>query len=194
MRRWFPVFARSGTLGPMRWFVVLALSTLFLSSVASAQETTYAAQMRSAMDAVSRDRDGAMRTLREAIAADPSRPDAYCVLAEAYRIASDYTSALDNFQTCLTVSRSAHSTSWAARAAHGVASTFERMGTEHLSDARNAWLAYERLTEDPLVLTEIGREREAVIDAITALAERVAVVRGRIADREAAAAAAAGSR
>jgi hypothetical protein len=177
----------------MRWSVLFVFSTLLFSSVASAQETTYAARMRSAMDAASRDRDGAMRTLREAITADPSRPDAYCVLAEVYRLGTDYTSALDNFQQCLTVSRSAHSSGWAARAAHGVASTFERMGTEHLSDARNAWLAYERLTEDPLVLPEIGRERESVIDTITALAERVAVVRGRIADREAAAAAAAGS-
>jgi len=178
----------------MRWSVLagsLVFSTLLLSSGAGAQEVTYAARMRTAMDAVSSDRDGAMRSLREAIAADPSRADAYCVLGEVYRIANDFTSALDNFQTCLTVARSAHSTAWTARAAHGVASTFERMGPDHLSDARNAWLAYERLTEDPLVLPEIGREREAVIDALTALAERVTIVRGRIADREAVAAAAA---
>lgn len=178
----------------MRLGLGLALSlATCLPTVALAQEaeTTYEMRIRSALDLVASDRDGAMRGLREAVAQDPSRPDAYCYVAEIYRLQSDLTSALDNFQTCLNVARTAHSTSFAARGAHGVASTFERMGAEHLADARNAWTTYSRLTEDPLVFPEIAREREAAIDALGTLAERSAVVRGRIADREAAARAAA---
>ena len=179
-----------------RFFLALSMVVCVpaLAVPARAQELTYEARVRAALDQASSDRETALRGFREAVAADPSRADGYCYIAELYRVANDFTSALDNFQTCLNVARTSHSTSWAARGAHGVASTFERMGAEHVSDARNAWLAYERLTEDPLVFPEIGREREAVIDVITALAERVAIVRGRIADREAVAAAAAAAR
>ena len=174
---------------------VAALVLLLLPTVALAQDAapTYEARIRTALDASTSDRAGAMRGFREAVAQDPSRPDAYCYLAEVYRLQADFTSALDNFQTCLTVARTAHSTAFAARGAHGVALTLERLGPEHLANARAAWTAYERLTEDPLVFPEIGREREAAIDAVVALAERSAVVAGRIRDRDAIAAAAASS-
>lgn len=170
---------------------ILAVLLLVPAGALAQDEPTYAMRIRSALDLVASDRDGAMRGFREAVAADPSRPDAYCYVAEVYRLNSDFTSALDNFQTCLNIARTAHSTSFAARGAHGVAATFERMGAEHIADARNAWIAYERLTEDPLVFPEIARERQAVIDALVSSGERAAVVRGRIADRVAAAAAAA---
>lgn len=169
-----------------------ALAALIVPAGALAQdEPTYDMRIRSALDLVGSNREGAMRGFREAVAADPSRPDAYCYVAEVYRLNADFTSALDNFQTCLNIARTAHSTSFAARGAHGVASTFERMGADHFADARNAWTAYERLTEDPLVFPEIARERQAVIDAVVSSGERAAVVRGRIADRVAVAAAAA---
>ena len=171
------------------------LPALALPALATAQDAgpSYDTRIRTALDLVTTNREGAMRGFREAVAQDPSRPDAYCYLAQAYRLGGDLTSALDNFQTCLNVARTAHSTSFAARGAHGVASTFERLGPEHLADARNAWTAYARLSEDPLVFPEIGREREAAIDAVTALAERSAPVRTRIRDRAAAAAAPTGS-
>lgn len=173
--------------------VSLALGASLPASARAQGETTYEMRIRRALDAASSDRSGAMSAFREAISQDPTRPDAYCYVAELHRLAGDLTSALDNFQTCMTVARTARSTSFAARGAHGVALTFERMGAEHRADARNAWQAYERLTEDPLVFPEIGREREAAIDAVVALAERAAAVRQRIADREAAAAASGGS-
>ena len=83
----------------MRLGLGLALSlATCLPTVALAQEaeTTYEMRIRSALDLVASDRDGAMRGLREAVAQDPSRPDAYCYVAEIYRLQSDLTSALDD--------------------------------------------------------------------------------------------------
>lgn len=168
------------------------LLTALLAAPALAQET-YEAQVRSALDAIGRgDRDGGVRGLREAIAATPSRPDAICYLAEAFRIAGDLTGALDNFNMCLSVARSANDRGFVARAMHGVASTFERMPDEHLNDAREAWLAYQRYCDmNPTVgHASIGRDRVTAIDTVMELERVTAEIRGRIEARARAGAAA----
>lgn len=168
-----------------------ALLTLLLGSLAStaAAQTptdatpTYEAQVRSGLDALTRgDRDAGMRSLRDAIAANPSRPEAICYLAEAFRANGDLTGALDNFNTCLTIARSANDTAFVARAMHGVASTFERMPEEHVNDARAAWLAYTRYCEMNVGVghPEIGRNRVTAIDTVIELGRVTAEVRARI--------------
>src|SRR5688572_10805625 len=74
---------------------------------AAAAGPTYAARIRSALDRSTSDRAAAMDGFLEATADDPSRPDAYCYIGELHRLNGDFTQALDNFQTCLNVSRTA---------------------------------------------------------------------------------------
>lgn len=166
----------------------LLVLTLLLAPVeALAQSSSsYATQVRSGLDALARGtRDAGMRSLREAIASDPSRPEAICYLAEAFRLQGDLTGALDNFNMCLNVARAARDHAFVGRAMHGVASTFERMPDEHLDDAREAWLAYARYCDmNPGAgHPEIGRARVTAIDTVTELGRVSAEVAGRIAER-----------
>ena len=159
---------------------------LFGALTAEAQATTYEARVRqAAVQIATGNREGGLTALRTAVADSPSRPEAICYIAEAYRIGGDFVAALDNFQTCLRVARSASSPAFIARAMHGVASTFERM-PEHLTDARTAWLEYARYVDGAtsVASAQIGRDRVTAID-VAAEQERVYVdVRQRIADRE----------
>jgi tetratricopeptide (TPR) repeat protein len=170
----------------LRTALLAALASLFVLSAASAvvaQEPTYETQVRSGLDALVRgDRDAGMRSLREAIATNPSRPEAICYLAEAFRVQGDLTGALDNFNMCLNVARSARDTHFVGRAMHGVASTFERMPVEHLNDAREAWLAYTRYCEMNVGVghPEIGRNRVTAIDTVIELGRVTEEVRARI--------------
>jgi len=169
--------------------IALVLSVLLVASPALAQ--TYPTQVRSGLDALSRgDRDAGLRSLREAVATDPSRPDAVCYLAEAFRMSGDLTGALDNFSMCLTIARAANDRPFTARAMHGVASTFERMPDEHLTDAREAWLAYTRFCESNTGVghPEIGRARVTAIDTVIELGRVSTEVAGRIEARSRAAA------
>jgi hypothetical protein len=174
----------------LRLALVLVLSS---AAPALAQAPTYEARVRTALDTISRgDRDGGVRGLREAIAESPSRPEAICYLAEAFRLAGDLTGAIDNFNMCLNVARSANDRGFVARAMHGVASTFERMPDEHLNDAREAWLAYQRYCEaNPTVgHATLARDRVTAIDTVIELGRVAGEVRTRIEARAAAAAAA----
>jgi uncharacterized protein HemY len=167
--------------------VLVTLASLAaLSTSAEAQTTTYEARIRSAaVQIATGDREAGLATLRTAVAESPSRPEAICYLAEAYRLGGDFVAALDNFEACLRVARSASNTAYVARAMHGVASTFERM-PEHLNDARNAWLEYARFADGAtsVASAQIGRERVSAVDVV-AEQERVYVeVRQRIAERE----------
>lgn len=168
----------------------LVFGVLVLASAPTlAQAQTYATRVRSGLDAIGRgDRDAGLRSLREAVATDPSRPDAICYLAEAFRMNGDLTGAIDNFNMCLTVARAANDRPFTARAMHGVASTFERMPDEHLNDAREAWLAYTRFCESNSVgHAEIGRARVTAIDTVIELGRVSTEVAGRIAARSRAA-------
>ncbi len=169
--------------------IALFLGVLGFASSASAQ--SYATQVRSGLDAIGRgDRDAGLRSLREAVATDPSRPDAICYLAEAFRMNGDLTGAIDNFNMCLTVARAANDRAFTARAMHGVASTFERMPDEHLNDAREAWLNYTRFCESNTGVghVEIGRARVTAIDTVIELSRVSAEVAARIEARSRAAA------
>jgi hypothetical protein len=171
--------------------LLLALALVLSSAAAArAQDPTYAVRVRSALDAIGRgDRDGGVRGLREAIANEPSRPDAICYLAETFRMGGDLTGAIDNFQMCLSVARAANDLGFVARAMHGVASSFERLPDEHLNDAREAWLAYQRFSEaNPSVgHASIGRDRVTAIDTVIELERLTAEVGARIEARRLAA-------
>lgn len=186
----------SGTLGAMRT-LLLAAALLGLASTASAQVAssvhaptpstpTYEQRVRTALGMIATgDRATAMTGLREAIALQPTRPEAMCALAEGYRAGGDFTAALDNFQTCLRLAREVDDVLHIARALHGVASCFERM-PEHMNDARNAWMEYARFADGAtrVASAATGRERVQAIDVVTEQ-ERVYVdVRARIAERE----------
>ncbi len=153
---------------------------------AHAQTPTYEARIREAATQIAAgDRERGLATLRTAVGENPSRPEAVCYLAEGYRLGGDFVAALDNFQTCLRIARTASNIGYVARAMHGVASTFERM-PEHLADARAAWLEYARFADGAtsVASAQIGRERVSAID-VTVEQERVYVeVRQRIAERE----------
>jgi hypothetical protein len=175
---------------PRAMIRALWLSLLLVPAAPALAQSTgassYATQVRSGLDALSRGtRDAGMRSLREAIATDPSRPEAICYLAEAFRVAGDLTGALDNFNMCLNVARSANDHAFVARAMHGVASTFERMPDEHLDDAREAWLAYARYCESNHGAghAEIGRARVTAIDTVIELGRVSTEIAGRIAER-----------
>jgi hypothetical protein len=173
--------------------LALALVLTVVLPASARAQTSYEARIRTALDTVSRgDRDGGVRGLREAIADSPSRPEAICYLAETFRMAGDLTGAIDNFNMCLNVARSANDRGFVARAMHGVASTYERMPDEHLNDAREAWLAYQRYCEaNPTVgHATLGRDRVTAIDTVLELNRVSAEVRGRIEERARAAAAA----
>ena len=164
--------------------IALVLGVLSLAASPSlAQAQTYATQVRTGLDALGRgDRDAGLRSLREAVATDPSRADAICYLAEAFRMTGDLTGAIDNFNMCLTVARASNDRPFTARAMHGVASTFERMPDEHLNDAREAWLAYTRFCESNAGVghPEIGRARVTAIDTVIELGRVSTEVHGRI--------------
>jgi hypothetical protein len=156
------------------------------ASAARAQTATYESRVRqAAVQVATGDRAAGLALLRTAVADSPSRPDAICYLAEAYRVSGDFVAALDNFEACLRVARTAGNAAFTARAMHGVASTFERM-PEHLADARAAWLEYARFADGAtsVASAQIGRERVTAVDVVTEQ-ERVYVeVRQRIAERE----------
>lgn len=183
-------------MGAMRALLpfVLCLSTLGAASfaiaptVAHAQTATpsYDSRLRAAaMQLVAGNREAGLTGLRTAVAENPSRPDAICYLAEAYRIGGDFVAALDNFEACLRVARSASNPAFTARAMHGIASTFERM-PEHLNDARTAWLEYARFADGASGVAPpgIGRERVTAIDVVTEQEHAYVEVRARIAERE----------
>jgi hypothetical protein len=178
----------------MRTALSLLVTMVTLASLAGsaeAQATTYEARIRqAAVQVASGNREAGLAALRTAVAESPSRPEAICYLAEAYRAGGDFVAALENFQACLRVARSANDVGFTARAMHGVASTFERM-PEHLTDARAAWLEYARFADGAtsVASAQIGRERVTAID-VASEQERVYVeVRQRIAERERVAAA-----
>lgn len=168
----------------MRIALVLAAFVVLSASSASAQ--TYEARVRQAIVQINAgNRDAGLAALRTAVAESPSRPDAICHLGEAYRLGGDFTAALDNFQACLRVARSASSQLFTARALHGIASTFERM-PEHLADARTAWLEYVRFADGAtgVASSQIGRERVTAIDVVSEQEHVYVEVRQRIAERE----------
>ncbi len=167
--------------------LALALALASVSSLASAQATlTYEQRIRQATEGIAHgDRAAAMASLRTAIADAPSRPDAHCILAEGYRVQSDFTASLDNFQTCLRFAREEDNLLYIARALHGVASCYERM-PEHLTDARTAWMEYAHFADGAsrVASASEGRERVQAID-VAGEQEHVYVdVRARIAERE----------
>jgi hypothetical protein len=165
---------------------LVMLSALASAASAAAQAPTYEARIRqAAVQIATGDRQTGMATLRTAVAESPSRPEAICYLAEAYRLGGDFVAALDNFQACLRVARSANNTAYVARAMHGVASTFERM-PEHLTDARTAWLEYARFADGAtsVASAQIGRERVTAIDVASEQEHVYVEVRQRIAERE----------
>ena len=185
-----PGSARRVTLRVMRP-LLLALALVSFASTASAQATpspgpSYEQTVRVATEGIAHgDRTGAMESLRTAIAESPARPDAHCILAEGYRVANDFTAALDNFQTCLRFAREQDNLLYIARALHGVASCYERM-PEHLTDARTAWMEYSHFADGAsrVASASEGRERVQAID-VASEQERVYVdVRARIAERE----------
>ncbi len=166
---------------------LVTLSFLVPTTAAEAQATTYEARVRlAAVQIVAGMRDEGMAALRTAVAESPSRPDAICYLAEAYRMGGDFVAALDNFQACLRVARASGSQAFIVRALHGVASTFERM-PEHLADARTAWLEYVRYADGAagsIANGQFGRDRVTAIDVVTEQEHVYVEVRQRIADRE----------
>ena len=167
--------------------LALALALASVSSLASAQATlTYEQRIRQATEGIAHgDRAAAMASLRTAIADAPSRPDAHCILAEGYRVQSDFTASLDNFQTCLRFAREEDNLLYIARALHGVASCYERM-PEHLTDARTAWMEYAHFADGAsrVASASEGSERVQAID-VAGEQEHVYVdVRARIAERE----------
>jgi hypothetical protein len=173
----------------MRIALSLALMLVTLAGGAAsamAQAQPYEARIReAAVQIATGDRQTGMATLRTAVAESPSRPEAICYLAEAYRLGADFVAALDNFQACLRVARSANNPAYVARAMHGVASTFERM-PEHLADARTAWLEYARFADGAasVASAQIGRERVTAIDVVSEQETVYVEVRQRIAERE----------
>jgi hypothetical protein len=177
-------------------FVLSALASTASAQVASSVTAptptpppagpTYAQRMREATEQIAHgDRAGAVGHLRDAIGAEPSRPDAHCLLAEGLRAGGDATGALESYQTCLRLARAEDNVLMIARALHGVASTYERL-PEHLADARTAWMEYSHFADGATRVAQgsIGRDRVTAIDVMTEQ-ERVYVdVRARIAERE----------
>jgi len=129
-----------------------------------------------------------MRNLRDAVAENPSLPQAYCYVGEAERVRQDSTGALDAFQTCLRFARELGDQHFVALSLHGIASTLELL-PERLQDARAAWQEYVRFADQASSYADarIGRARIEVIDAWIALETQTAEVRARIAERERAA-------
>lgn len=156
---------------------------------ADAPSASYTARVRAGMNATSHgDVASGMRNLRDAIAENPSLPQAYCYVGEAERTRQDSTGALDAFQACLRFARELDNPRFVAFALHGIASTLELL-PERLQDARTAWLEYVRFADQASSQADarIGRARIEAIDAWTTLETQTAEVRGRIAERERAA-------
>jgi tetratricopeptide (TPR) repeat protein len=146
----------------------------------------YRAHVRTGMSSfVVGDVASARHHFREALALAPSRPDALCYTAELNRGTGDLSAALDGFQDCLRFAREGNDRRFVARALHGIASTLERM-PERTADARNAWQEYVRFADGASDVADarVGRARLEVIDAWTALEQRMVEVRARIAERE----------
>lgn len=164
-------------------FVLTLLATS--GAAAQAAPTTYEGRVRQATEQIAHgDRASATTTLRAAIAEAPARAAAYCVLGEAQRVASDFQGSLESFQNCLRFARDEDDVLYIARAMHGVATAHERLG--QLTEARAAWLEYQRFAEGATRVASPtqARERVSAID-VQGEQERVYVdVRARIAERE----------
>lgn len=175
----------------------LALAMTLAASRALAQSApsndgpsvSYMARVRAGMNATAHgDVASGMRNLRDAIAENPSLPQAYCYVGEAERARQDSTGALDAFQTCLRFARELGDQHFVAVSLHGIASTLEVL-PERLQDARAAWQEYVRSADQASSHADarIGRARIEVIDAWIALEAQTTEVRARIAERERAA-------
>jgi hypothetical protein len=167
--------------------LLLAAALTTVASAASAQTApSYEQRVREATEQIAHgDRATGMASLRTAITDAPTRAEAQCALAEGLRAGGDLQGALDGFQSCLRIARSANDQLSTARALHGVASTYERM-PDHLNDARTAWMEYTHFADGAarVAPATIGRERVSAID-VAGEQERVYVdVRARIADRQ----------
>jgi tetratricopeptide (TPR) repeat protein len=132
------------------------------------------------------DRAGAVAAFREAVQAEPDRPEGTCVLAEANRMAGDFPAALEGYRACASIARTRGDVLWTSRGLAGVAWTLERM-PGRLEDARTAWQEYVRFADGAAHVAhpEIGRARITAIDQVVELERVTAEVRQRIAEREA---------
>jgi tetratricopeptide (TPR) repeat protein len=174
-------------------FLALAMSVPASAALAQnagtdAPSASYTARVRAGMNATAHgDVAAGMRNLRDAIAENPSLPQAYCYVGEAERARQDSTGALDAFQTCLRFARELGEQHFVAISLHGIASTLELL-PERLQDARTAWLEYIRFADQASSHADarIGRARIEAIDAWVTLETQTADVRARIAAREAA--------
>ncbi len=173
----------------MRALLVLALTlaSLGAGSIASAQATSYAALVgRGVSASTSGDRGGALTAFREAVQAEPTRPEAICLLAAAQRTSGDLAAALESFRACAGVARGASDPRWTGRALAGVASTLEQM-SGHLAEARTAWQEYVQFADGARAAAspEVGRARIQAIDVLTEQERVYEEVRARITEREA---------
>lgn len=176
----------TGRLALLAFVMSLPASGALAQTSPDAASASYTARVRAGMNATAHgDVAAGMRNLRDAIAENPSLPQAYCYVGEAERARQDSTGALDAFHACLRFARELGNQHFVALSLHGIASTLELL-PERLQDARTAWLEYIRFADQASSYADarIGRARVEAIDAWVTLESQTAEVRARIAARE----------
>jgi TolA-binding protein len=135
--------------------------------------------------ATSRDLDGAMSALREAIQEEPSSGMAYYYLGEVQRMREDMESALQSFDRCTSFAGAQNDALYQGRCIRAKADTLERMNGRR-DDARAAWNDYVHFADGHRQVSspEVGRARMQAIDQQLEQARAYIEVRQRIAERE----------
>jgi tetratricopeptide (TPR) repeat protein len=132
---------------------------------------------------VVRDTDAAIALLRQAVEAEPNRPEAYCHLGDAQRIADQLDEAVAAYESCTRFAESAGDERLKRMGIVGQATTLETVPTRQ----DEAKTLFQQLLNggpnDPAKL--LGSTRIEAIDKVEALNLSYTPVRERIAAREA---------
>jgi hypothetical protein len=135
---------------------------------------------------VLRDFEGAIATLRDAAQLEPANARAFCHLGDAQLGKADWAEAKAAYETCARFAALAKDPRYATLAAVGSARVTE-LSQQSLSERRDAYVRLEAGTSDTAAKI-MATSRIAAFDGLVVMDNDYAVVRKRIAEREAAAA------
>jgi hypothetical protein len=144
--------------------IVLLCALAAIPTLAHAQNAEATARIEVGLHAVSNHQlDAAIDAFRTAGQLEPSRAEAWCLLAGALRAHGD--ASRDAFEACRLAAGQAADSHWLAVALHGLASGLERE-PDRLLEAPAAWERYVAHAErNPDVASaQIGRSRIVAID------------------------------
>lgn len=135
---------------------------------------------------VLRDFDGAIATLRGAAQLEPSSARAFCHLGDAQLGKAEWMEAKAAYETCARFAALAKEPRYTTLAAVGTARVAE-LSQQNLSERRDAFVRLDAATSDTAAKI-MAASRIAALDGLVAMDTDYALVRKRIAEREAAAA------